>query len=347
MILVSHLESRGDFEKMTGIEKLRALAYKKNFLEPAEAREIDAIADQIVRETQPKRDPAADVSMSAYDLLPQEDRDAIAWVREHGGLDQVKMDYDMYEGFSSLVDRVAARLGVSVEGLDAQDADPIVTSALDRRLMPEGMEWPRFEDGEPVRIGDTAPFGSDDAMEVTGVELNRFGYVLHGSINNGMRDCVDGDEHGAAVKRPMPKVLDADGVEIEVGDDLYSVEGSLKFHVSHVDRINGKIATYAMFSLDKWADPAMYTHRAPVIADDGKPLREGETVWHKRTGRAATVKGFDRMLGEPCAVIDFAGIEQRVSGALLTHEQPRNATDEERESGDLVRRARALAERGM
>ena len=36
------------------------------------------------------RDPAADVSMSAYDLLPQKDREAIAWVREHGGLERVK-----------------------------------------------------------------------------------------------------------------------------------------------------------------------------------------------------------------------------------------------------------------
>ena len=35
-------------------------------------------------------DHAADVSVSAYDLLPQENRDAIAWVREHGGLDEVE-----------------------------------------------------------------------------------------------------------------------------------------------------------------------------------------------------------------------------------------------------------------
>lgn len=29
-----------------------------------------------------------------------------------------------------------------------------LADALDRRLMPEGMEWPRFEDGEPVHIED-------------------------------------------------------------------------------------------------------------------------------------------------------------------------------------------------
>lgn len=56
---------------------------------------------------------ASDVTMSAHDLLPEAERDAIAWVREHGGLEEVR-----------------------------------------KRLMPEGMEWPRFEDGEPVRIGD-------------------------------------------------------------------------------------------------------------------------------------------------------------------------------------------------
>lgn len=48
------------------------------------------IADQIERETQPKSDPANDVSMSAYDLLPPDERESIAWVREHGGVENVK-----------------------------------------------------------------------------------------------------------------------------------------------------------------------------------------------------------------------------------------------------------------
>ena len=37
-----------------------------------------------------RHDPSSDVSMSAYDLLPEEEREAIAWVREHGGLDKIK-----------------------------------------------------------------------------------------------------------------------------------------------------------------------------------------------------------------------------------------------------------------
>lgn len=203
-----------------------------------------------------------------------EDCEAIAWVREHGGLESVEA-----------------------------------------RLMPEGMSWPVFEDSEPVRIGDVV---SD--VEVRSVVFRDGGILLS--------DCTSVPGWGTwrsykePIKRPAPKVLDADGVEVEVGDDLYSVEGMLKFHVSAIDKKSGRIATEAMFALDKWADPKMYTHRAPVLAADGEPLREGETVWHKQTGRSATVKGFDRMLGEPCAVIDFAGIEQRVSGKLLTHERP-------------------------
>lgn len=66
---------------------------------------VDAVETADVTSDAPKvtRDPAEDVSMSAYDLLPQEDREAIAWVREHGGIDYVKREwrsrvpYDRYE----------------------------------------------------------------------------------------------------------------------------------------------------------------------------------------------------------------------------------------------------------
>ena len=184
--------------------------------------------------------------------------------------------------------------------------------------------WPRFEDGEPVRVGDSAPFGTDGVMEVAGVEINRFGYVLHGSIDDGMRECVDGDDHGVAVKRPAPKLLDADGVEIELGDDLCSVEGGLKFHVSHIDRVNGKIATDAMFSLDKWADPSLFTHRAPVIAADGKPLREGETVWLTDGIEKHVVLSTEKdAIGNIVTEVQAPGaVKVHISPSRLTHELP-------------------------
>ena len=142
----------------------------------------------------------------------------------------------------------------------------------------------------------------------------------------------DGEEYRDAAKdlthqRPM---LDADGVPIELGDDLYSVEGGIKLHVSHVDRINGKIATDAMFSLDKWADPAMYTHRAPVLAADGKPLREGETVWSVKDGteyRVGEIRDTTDDDDDPCKIIGCSNDELHIYCAYfppdkLTHTKP-------------------------
>ena len=273
---------------MTGVERLEGISMALgSYVWGASLSEALAdIADQIKREHAEDcfrmGERAADVSMSAYDLLPQEDREAIAWVKEHGGIAYVRDAWRVRSNLDRQLGKEQAKVErqqrhiESIQGklrerrerieelnreLDELDdicggesvkdtleealnlcatigcepssavGEELVwalgecTSIVSKRLMPEGMEWPRFEDGEPVRIGDTAPFGSDDVMEVVGVELNRFGYVLHGSINDGTRECVDGDEHGVAVKRPAPKVLDADGVEIYEGRIAYGTRG--------------------------------------------------------------------------------------------------------------------------
>ena len=263
---------------MTGIERLRALAYKKNFLEPAEARELDAIADQIERE---QNEMVAD---SPYDAVLPEDREAIAWVREHGGLEAVRRRWECLGYYADPVPRscmekrlarlqrqideshaaLRRRRGIISE-LNHRASDLTRENAeLRKRAMPDGMEWPRYEDGEMVRIGGTAQFGSDDVMEVVGVELNHFGYVLHGSINDGMRECVDGDEYGVTVKRPAPKVLDADGVEIRVGDEVWDVDGSGPFIVSGF--VGEPLAV--IFEIAECNDlprkPSQLTHERPV-----------------------------------------------------------------------------------
>ena len=273
-------------------------------------------------------------TVSVYDLLPDEDRKALEWVREHGGLD-----------------------------------------AVEKRLMPDGMEWPRYEDGEPVRIGDWIDF-EKGCGEVNAVKFMR--------VNRCVSHSFDEDDEpielhyipGERVKRPAPKVLDADGVEVELGDDLYSVEGMLKFHVSAIDKKSGRIATEAMFALDKWADPKMYTHRAPVLAADGEPLEVGQTVWHVGNGVEFTVIGLPRS-GE------YQAVKLRLEdGAVtgldpdqLTHERPdtwerlehdaektvceylcanydcancpfESARCAEEVKKDIIRRAKKLAERG-
>ena len=289
------------------------------------------IADQIKREHAEALDrakAAQQTSVSAYDLLPEEDREAIEWVREHGGLAEVE-----------------------------------------KRLMPEGIEWPRFEDSEPVRIGDDFERDGDE----NGVSTVTV--YLDGSFALNFRAYSRGER----VKRPAPKVLDADGVEVEVGDDLYTVEGMLKFHVSAIDKKSGRIATEAMSALDKWADPKMYTHRAPVLAADGRPLREGETVWGVDGGGPYVVE--EPLNKNGLTVLEADGVSRAFSRFPdhLTHERPdsweqleddatvspevycvRRGIDisdvdsahivlddvTERMARDLVCRARALAERG-
>lgn len=73
--------------------------------------------------------------------------------------------------------------------------------------------WPRYEDGEPVMIGDGVDGLGGEIIEVYIAEnaaaiWNNFGNHMHLSL-------------GERVKRPAPEVLDADGVEIRVGDTVW------------------------------------------------------------------------------------------------------------------------------
>ena len=124
--------------------------------------------------------------------------------------------------------------------------------------------------------------------------------------------------------RFAPKVLDADGVEVEVGDDLYSVEGMLKFHVSAIDKKNGRIATEAMLALDKWADPKMYTHRAPVLDADGAEIRVGDTVYDVEDGCELVVT----KVTSDAVFVAFEDVEaDKYDASQLTHRAPVLASD--------------------
>lgn len=91
------------------------------------------------------------------------------------------------------------------------------------RALPDGMEWPRFEDGGLVRIGDELEF-EGKTMLVCDATFYADGWALWCD-----REDTSGRLHGSygeRVKRPAPKVLDADGVPIKVGDVVYFVGGA-------------------------------------------------------------------------------------------------------------------------
>ena len=268
-----------------------------------------------------EHDECEATTVSAYDLLPEDEREAIAWVREHGGLD-----------------------------------------AVEKRLMPEGMEWlveawPRFEDGEPVRFLDDFERDGDE-NGVSAVTM-----YLDGSFALNLRAYSKGER----VKRPMPKVLDADGVEIRAGDEVYIASCGdgpwtvTKITTAHAWHVYGH--SDELGSLDM--QPDLLTHRAPVLAADGRPLKKGETVWDTKGNGPYTITEID---GDSNVYIEGGSIPY--CGADFIRKNPdtweRINDDATLAPGvycdryslfyeddyvtammqDLVRRARKLAERG-
>ena len=305
---------------MTGIERLHEVVRELGrFSFCYDLYEtLGDIADQIERERECDADTIENLRLELGEA-----RDEAAWVREHGGLEAVKRLLDWVVGHCStrqqldfdfwLSGRVMHELGFEE---DMADRDEVERRLL-ARLMPEGMEWPRFESGEPVRIGDVV---SD--VEVRSVVFRDGGILLS--------DCTSVPGWGTwrsykePINRPAPKVLDADGVEIREGDTVYQM--GCKYRVSHLHGANDYVRIVYENS-GRWVDPKTLTHRAPVLAADGKPLREGEHVYHVETGAELVVKRLPKP-GEYQAVVVFALPTSPASHLTsfdpdqLTHERP-------------------------
>ena len=339
-------------------------------------------------------DPAKDVSVSAYDLLPQEDREAIAWVRDHGWLDAVKRRWECLSYYAdpvprSCMEKRLARLQRQIDEshaalrrrreviseLNRRACDLTRENAeLRKRAMPEGMEWPRYESGEPVRPGDKLLDKDGDWFKAVSFVFTRDwwsvrGYQTEGfgDLNDETRRKLEGMAYGTCVKRPTPKVLDADGAEIRVGDRVWSTQldepNEWIVIDPHGDRDDSQTVLVSIGDRTGHARPENLTHRAPVLAADGKPLREGETVY-LQDGESFTVD-FIRSDGNVAVRELSSGMYLRPE--RLTHERPDSWERIEEDAGctatkynerrgttfttkqqvarDLVRRCRALAER--
>ena len=121
-------------------------------------------------------------------------------------------EHDMTDG--EYIDALADAVGTS----DANDLLRETLADLIEPQLPEGIEWPRFEDGELVGIGDEVD-GDGETMTVKGVALYVQGWNM--TLEASDTVAVLSGENGERVKRPNSQVLDADGVPIEVGDVVY------------------------------------------------------------------------------------------------------------------------------
>ena len=272
------------------------------------ARKIkDACGDANPQEVKPE----GMITCSAYDLISDEDRETLRWVREQGGLDAVETQWD---NCTQLADAVIYAL--CPYGLPDGEGKEYIMDELSKRLMPDVMEWlveawPRFEDDAPVRfLDDFERYGEEDGVSAVTMYSD-------GSFALNFRAYSKG-EH---VNRPAPKVLDADGAEIRVGDEVFVIETGRVHHVATIDPVGKRFKSMEQMSGNtSWLDPVCFTHRAPILAADGLPLREGETVYHVADGRACVVREVrengavvEPMDGRPCG---------RCRADYLTHERP-------------------------
>lgn len=106
-------------------------------------------------------------------------------------------------------DQVAGLLGIDA-GSMADEVQDAIMAELDKRLMPPGMEWLRYEDSEMVLPSDEG---------IIGIEYSRTGNTVLVTTNDDEPRAVFAT--GERVKRPEPEVLGADGEPIKVGETVW------------------------------------------------------------------------------------------------------------------------------
>lgn len=134
---------------------------------------------------------------------------------------------------------------------------------MERRILDM---WPKFEDGAYVMY--------EDEFEFDGEVNTAHGFIF--GIGGRVSICSDKGSHvklpnGKRVKRPAPKVLDADGVEIKVGDTVYGVGRSQhSFDVidpHHIDPDVGEAFSVRCYDRDEHEEchckPKLLTHTRP------------------------------------------------------------------------------------
>ena len=190
-------------------------------------------------------------------------RDALKWLHDQGGIGAV---YSLYKNVV---------IGEAEEALEV-----LYSEDIEKRPAPEVLD----ADGEEIRVGDKLYYAA------TGCSCNVRYINADGTIE------LDGHENRGwradRFTRSAP-VLAADGEPLEVGQTVYVNATGKTHHVTEVDAVFKRFKSVEQVDGSHWLDPMCFTHRAPVLAADGKPLREGETVYKLDDDRPYTLKRFD------------------------------------------------------
>ena len=145
-------------------------------------------------------------------------------------------------------------------------ADEIEAEQAERQL-PDGIQWPRFEDGELVKFGDEVETNRGP-KKVMSVLSSLKSYTLYEGIGDGKP--IMFASYGLKIRRPEPEVLDADGVPVKVGETVYHKETGKPLKVFSL--ANGEVHGDEKPNVTATYSASFITHRKPdtqeaIIAD--------------------------------------------------------------------------------
>ncbi|MBM6907887.1 hypothetical protein [Collinsella intestinalis] len=292
-----------------------------------------------------------------------EDREAGEWVRGHGGLDVIEAIWDndvpMANGVISalwsdvrpddcsnerVMDELRQRLmpegyewddrfAGAVDFFEAvhdllytvdceEDHDgPEMVREIVRRLMPWGMEWPRFEDGEFVKFPDDVADKDGEQVQVHSIIFNCLGETIINTNSDSSNEPVYISlRAGERVKRPALLIPASDGKPLREGETVYAPRFG-----------NVKCTVISFWSAgDDWL--------VEVENENGRKFRQTPDVFTHELPDS-----WERLEGDAGGIVhdiawnigDYSPSDFKVPGDSL---QDRVV--------DLVRRARALADRG-
>lgn len=201
---------------------------------------------------------------------------------------------------------------------EAADTGKRVLSEKERRILDM---WPRFEDGEPVMIGDEVDGLGGEIIEV---------YITENEVaiwNNSANHMHLSP--GERVKRPAPEVLDADGMPIKVDDTVWHEDGSELHVIGFGGAQDGETMLVVEYVAGptKWGEvrclSVTHTRPAPKVLDaDGVEIHVGDTVRSSMYGdNDFTVSRFVKN----CKGETFVMVEEMWSGLpplTVTHARP-------------------------
>lgn len=191
--------------------------------------------------------------------------------------------------YRRVLNGVCKRLGLT-DGTGKPEQDGVIYGELEKRLMPEGYEWPRYESGEPVPIG--GEFMGKDGKTYTAKQIRFIGkcFSLYDFCD---RKPQFNGFYGERVKRPA--VLAADGEPLEVGQTVWGVEDGKEFKVVRPLCSEGltllKYRTESGGYVYTATEPEHLTHQRPVLDADGVPIEAGYVLHHiSGLGNGVTVR---------------------------------------------------------